>query len=57
MKKHNIDEILHKSYTEEKDYIYRKIKFRNGKYLRKKINIIVILFGNCIDFKINQSLQ
>ena len=29
VKKHNIDEILHKSNTEEKDYVYRKIKFRN----------------------------
>ena len=36
MKKHNINEILHKSNTEEKDYIYRKIKFRNEKILEEK---------------------
>ena len=30
MKKHNINEILHK------DYIYRKIKFRNEKILEEK---------------------
>ena len=36
MKKHNIDEILHKNNTEEKDYIYKKIKFRNEKILEEK---------------------
>ena len=29
VKNHNIEEILHKSNIEEKDYVYRKIKFRN----------------------------
>ena len=37
MKKHNINEILHKSNKE--DYKYRKIKFRNEKILEEKKSI------------------